>query len=476
MNHRDFSSYPIMLVDDEADALSLLKSFLCHEGYGNVLTFDDSQQALERFKSDDVALVVSDLRMPKLHGRDLLESFSELKPYIPVIVVTAESHIDTAIECMKTGAVDYLTKPISINRFIASVKRALEIRRLNQDIMLLDSATEEDISARAPHIPSIITQDKEMLALLSYVEVVAKSRQPVLISGETGVGKELVARAVHTLSGSKGGFISVNVAGLDDQMFSDTLFGHRRGAFTGALNDRDGLILKAANGTIFLDEIGDLNELSQIKLLRLLQENEYYQLGSDNPLKSNARLVVATNKNLRQCMNDSTFRKDLYYRLCTHQVAIPPLRKRPGDIQPLLDHFIRQAAKSMGKGRLSYRRALVDFLVTYSFPGNIRELQSIVHDFVSRTTTSNLSTALLKKIIARDQEPARVITEGKNGSGPEFNGISFSSLPTLKYAETVIIEKALELAKNNQGTAARMLGITRQALNNRLRRSSLKKP
>ncbi|MDD2541222.1 MAG: sigma 54-interacting transcriptional regulator, partial [Desulfuromonadaceae bacterium] len=302
------------------------------------------------------------------------------------------------------------------------------------------------------------------------------SRQPVLISGETGVGKELVARAVHTLSGLKGAFVSINIAGLDDQMFSDTLFGHRRGAFTGALSDRDGLIMKAANGTIFLDEIGDLNELSQIKLLRLLQENEYYQLGSDNPLKSNARLVVATNRVLWQRMNDGKFRKDLYFRLCTHQVTIPPLRKRTGDIPLLLSHFIRQAASAMGKGRLSYRKELVDYLVTYDFPGNIRELQSIIYDFVSRSTTSRLSTALLKKVIAREQEPAKaVMQQGNSVSSCETNGISFSSIPTLKYAESVIIEKALELAKNNQGTAAMMLGITRQALNNRLRRTKLKK-
>jgi len=471
MKNQDFSTYPIMLVDDEADALSLLKSFLCHEGFQNVMTFNDSPEALDFFRKEEVALAVIDLRMPKLHGKDLLEAFSELKPYVPVIVVTAESHVDTAIDCMKTGAIDYLTKPISINRFIASVNRALELRSMNEEIMLLDNASDDDITARAPHIPSIITRNREMLTLLSYVEVVSKSAQPVLISGETGVGKELVARAVHTLSGLKGGFISINIAGLDDQMFSDTLFGHRRGAYTGALNDRDGLIMKAANGTIFLDEIGELNELSQIKLLRLLQENEYYQLGSDNPLKSSARLVVATNRNLWISMNEGKFRKDLYYRLCTHQVAIPPLRKRPDDIPLLLEHFIRQAAKTLGKGKLTYRKELVDFLVTYEFPGNIRELQSIIHDFVSRTTTSKLSTTLLKKIIARDQEPTSSSLDPENAANRlDFSGIAFSSFPTLKHAETVLIEKALEIAKNNQGTAARMLGITRQALNNRLRR------
>jgi DNA-binding NtrC family response regulator len=471
MRSHDFSSLPIMLVDDEADALSLLKSFLNHEGFQDVVTFDDSVNALDYFRNEELALAVIDLRMPKLHGRDLLGAFSELKPYIPVVVVTAESHIESAIECMKSGAVDYLTKPISISRFMASVRRALELRRLNEDIMLLDRAGDEESNSRTPHIPSIITQNREMLALLRYVEVVSQSRQPVLISGETGVGKELVAQAVHSLSGLKGEFVSINIAGLDDQMFSDTLFGHRRGAFTGALNDRDGLIMKANNGTIFLDEIGDLNELSQIKLLRLLQENEYYPLGSDNPLKSNTRLVVATNKNLMQCMTEGKFRKDLYYRLCTHQVHIPPLRKRQADIPLLLDHFIRHSAKALGKGKLSYRKELVDFLVTYEFPGNIRELQAIVHDFVSRTTTSKLSATLLKSIIDRGQIPAQSHMGQDNLSKElEFNSITFSSFPTLKHAESYLIDKALEIANNNQGTAAKLLGISRQALNNRLRR------
>jgi DNA-binding NtrC family response regulator len=465
-----------MLVDDEAATLSLLTSVLRREGFENVVAFTDSHQALESFTRDEMSLVVLDLSLPSLHGRELLGMFSEVKPYIPVIVATAENRIETAIDCMKTGAVDYITKPISLNRFIAGVRMALELRSLNEEIRLLDQSGHGGMKTAVSPIPGIITEDQEMLTLLGYAGVVAKSRQPVLISGETGVGKELVAQAVHNLSGLKGNFISINIAGLDDQMFSDTLFGHRRGAFTGALNDRDGLIQKAAHGTIFLDEIGDLNEMSQIKLLRLLQENEYYQLGSDLPLQSSARLVVATNKSLWQSMNEGRFRKDLYFRLCTHQVAIPPLRRRRGDIPLLFDHYIKQSAKAMGKSGLTYRKELIDYLLTYEFPGNIRELQAIVHDFVSRSPTATLSLSLLKSIMYREQKSPVRSTGGEIPiSTDTASAIFFQSIPTLKYAETVLIEKALELAQNNQGTAARMLGITRQALNGRLRRKVAEK-
>jgi DNA-binding NtrC family response regulator len=475
MSQNDFSSYPIMLIDDEPEALTLMKSFLTLEGFREVVTFENSQLALDSFKTVDYALVITDLSMPQIHGGDLLVLFAEQKPHVPVVVITAESGVETAIECMKRGVIDYLTKPLSTTRFVASVKRALELRRLSENLMLLDNSSKVESDSRLPQIPSIITQDPEMKKLLLYIDVVAKSRQPVLIYGETGVGKELAAQAVHTLSGMTGSFISINIAGLDDQMFSDTLFGHKRGAYTGALHDRDGLIMKAANGTIFLDEIGDMNELSQIKLLRLLQENEYYQLGSDNPLKSDARLVVATNKNLLHEVNQGKFRKDLYYRLCTHQVVIPPLHKRTSDIPLLFDHYINKSAKALGKGKLTYRKELIDYIVTYEFPGNIRELQAIAHDFVSRTTTSWLSLTLLKEIIARNQSQDHHGDDHANGMGyPEEGGITFASFPTLKFAENLLIEKALEIAKNNQGTAARMLGITRQALNNRMSRAKEK--
>jgi DNA-binding NtrC family response regulator len=447
MRPDDFSAYPIMLVDDDTEALSLLKLLLRHDGFTNVVTFDDSQKALEYFEKEETSVIVMDLMMPKLHGKYLLEVFSRDKPYIPVIVVSGESQIESAIDCMKTGAVDYLTKPLTVNRFTASIKRALELRSLNENIMLLDKSADAVSRPILPHTAAIIT-------------------------GETGVGKELVAKAVHTMSGLRGGFVCINIAGLDDLMFSDTLFGHCKGAYTGAHSDRDGLIMKAANGTIFLDEIGDLNEYSQIKLLRLLQENEYYPLGSDNAFNSHARLVVATNRNLRQRVNEGKFRKDLYYRLCTHQIAIPPLRNRLDDIPLLLEHFIQEAAHGMGKGRLSYRKELIQLLKTYDFPGNVRELQSMVYDFVSRTTTTRLPAMLFKQIIEREKgvsQPLKV--QGDGNDAVDFNSVFFSTFPTIRQAETELISKALNIANGNQGIAAQLLGITRQALNNRLRRA-----
>jgi DNA-binding NtrC family response regulator len=458
---------PIILVDDEREALTLLRSILENEGFTNVTTFDDGRDLLKHLESNPATVIVLDLMMPNIPGIRLLEKIDPKNSGISVIVVTAEQQIDMAVECMKLGAVDYLTKPVIVKRFMNSIQRGVELCRLQQEI---DASNTQAIPGQdaAQLAPAIITRNREMIALINYVDVVARSSQPILITGETGVGKELFAQAIHSLSKRTGQFVSVNVAGLDDTLFSDTLFGHKKGSFTGAISDRDGLIKKAAQGTLFLDEIGDLNSFSQIKLLRLLQENEYYPLGSDIPQQNSARLVVATNQNLKQLMLEGKFRKDLYYRLCSHQVNIPPLRNRRDDLPLLLDQFMESAAKSMGKQQVTYRKELLDLLGTYDFPGNVRELQAMVLDAVTRTTTPMVHASTFRGLISRERssDDASADTPSKDGDVQ----LVFKHFPTMEQAEIELIRRALELTNNNQSLAAQMLGISRQTLNNRLRR------
>jgi DNA-binding NtrC family response regulator len=312
-----------------------------------------------------------------------------------------------------------------------------------------------------------------MRELFRYTEVIAASREPVLITGETGVGKELFAQAIHRVSGCPGAFIAVNVAGLDDMVFSDTLFGHNKGAFTGADEFREGLVPKASGGTLLLDEIGDLPESSQIKLLRLIQEHEFYRLGKDSPEKSTARIVIATNRDLKQMMQKGLFRKDLFYRLSIHQIHIPPLRERLDDLPLLLDYYVGLAARSMGKSPPYCPRELITLLSTYDFPGNVRELQAMLFDMVARNTSGKLSLDGFKSIIQRDRNTLPP-SAAEDSQATLCNGksITFHRFPTLKEAETVLIDRALEFAGGNQGIAAALLGISRQALNNRLRRNN----
>jgi len=288
----------------------------------------------------------------------------------------------------------------------------------------------------------------------------------VLVTGETGTGKELLALAIHRLSGRSGEFVPVNVAGLDDTLFSDTLFGHRKGGFTGADRDRPGLIERASGGTLFLDEIGDLAAQSQIKLLRLLQEGRYYPIGSDMQKASDARIVLATNRDIHTMQEKGEFRKDLYFRLRTHHIHLPPLRKRREDIPTLVDHFLSKAAESLGRNKPTPPKELRALLGTCEFPGNIRELEGMVFDAVSRHRSGVLSLDSFKEKL------------GDGGQGDEDQPrrqeakIVFSdSLPSLSEAEETLIDEALRRAQGNQSVAARMLGLSRRALNNRLRRA-----
>jgi two-component system, NtrC family, response regulator HydG len=458
----------ILLVDDEPRTLLSFSTLLRSSGLRQVTTIDDSKRVLPFLEQNPVALVVLDLSMPFIPGQDLLVEIQQQFPEIPVIVMTATNEIDTAVECMRCGAMDYLVKPVENNRFLSSVKRALEIHNLKQEVSHLKKYVLSDKLEHPEAFAHLVTNSPNMVAIFKYIEAISQSPQPVLITGETGTGKELIARALHLCGRPGKEFVAVNAAGLDDTMFSDTLFGHKKGAFTGAESRRDGLIATAAGGTIFLDEIGDLNPQSQVKLLRLIQEHEYYPLGSDVPYKTDAHIVVATNQNLDQAMESGQFRRDLYFRLSAHQIHVPPLRERCQDLPMLLAHFLQKAAQSLKKKPPTPPPQLVTLLSLYNFPGNIRELESMIYDAVSRHTSSILSMdsfkRVIKKEIASPPEKDKGVPLGGNASWEQM----FGTFPTLKRIEEWLVDEAMKRARGNQGIAASFLGITRQALNKRL--------
>jgi DNA-binding NtrC family response regulator len=458
---------PVLLVDDEAHILNISKQILLRNGIAEVITLNDSREILSLLTRQHVAAILLDLFMPHQSGLELLPKIVRDFPEIPVIVMTAVDETETAVGCMRQGAFDYLVKPVESARLVSTIKKALELRSLNSE---LDSIKQYLFTDRLDHpaaFAGIVTANKKMRALFQYVEVIADSGQPILITGETGVGKELFAYAVHELSGCKGKFVAVNVAGLDDNMFSDTLFGHKKGAFTGADKNREGLVAMAANGTLFLDEIGDLNELSQIKLLRLLQEKEYYPVGADLPRKSETRIVLATNRDLQHLINIGKFRNDLYYRLCAHQLHVPPLRERPEDLPLLLEHFLEKSAISLQKKRPTPPVELVSLLATHQFPGNVRELEAMVFDAVARHSSGVLSMTSFRGAIG-DDRPSVAVPQSGNGDECQLQAI-FGHFPSLAEIEEHMIGEAMKIAKGNQGIAASMLGITRQTLNRRLK-------
>lgn len=468
-----YPSIPVLLIDDEEQFLLSARLTLKSAGITNIVLCSDSREVLPRLEAAEYALILIDMIMPNISGSDLLPQIVKDYPHIPFIVTTALNDVETAVAAMKAGAMDYIVKPVDNSRLVTSVKRAIELREIRNENTKLKKYLLSDKLEHPEAFSEIITQSASMRAIFQYIEAIAQTSLPVLITGETGVGKELVARSVHNASHRPGEFVTVNVAGLDDNLFSDTLFGHKRGAFTSADREREGLIEQAAEGTIFLDEIGDLSLESQVKLLRLLQEGKYYPLGSDVYKVSDARVVVATNKDLDAMQAEGTFRRDLYYRLKTHHVQIPSLRDRLDDIGLLAEHFLEKAAIAFNRKKVTAPRELSILLKTYNFPGNIRELEGMIYDAVSQHKGGVLSLEPFKNKLGQNAAGrARLIPEAGGDAGADPGEFSFPErLPHLKDLEQMLIDEALARADGNQTIAADLIGMSRKALNNRLIRS-----
>ncbi|MCE9616602.1 MAG: sigma-54 dependent transcriptional regulator [Lentisphaerae bacterium] len=464
-----FPPLPVIVVDDDEEMQKSYSFTLKGHGINNLVQCLDSRDVEQALEGQPCQIMLLDLNMPHLSGRDLLRRIVQKYADMPIIVVTGLDEVKTAVECMREGAFDYMVKPVDENTLIAATRRAFEVREVRRENSLLK---EHLLSADLKHpeaFREIVTSHRSMHALFQYIEAVSTTSQPILITGETGVGKELVAKAIHAVSGRSAKFVPVNIAGLDDNVFSDTLFGHLRGAFTGALEPRKGLIEQATGGTLFLDEIGDLNSFSQVKLLRLVQEREYFQLGSDTPKRTDTRIIVATNRDLHALQRAGTFREDLFFRLRSHLIRVPALRERMEDLPLLVDHFLEKASQTMGKRRPTPPAELFTLLSTYHFPGNVRELEAMIFNAVSTHKSGILELSTFREVMAQSTQQSGIpLMEPKLSS--DLSPFSpMRPLPTLEQAEDMLIQEALRRTDNNQTMAAQLLGITRQTLNRHLK-------
>ncbi len=478
----------VLLVDGDAGELAKYTSQLRAEGISNISAFSTGEEAVRFLEKNAAALTILNVNMPDISGLDLLAMMLDF-PDVPVIVLTENNDPYMIVDAMKAGVFEYIIKSAEGKTLATVAKRALWLRELQEvNKSLKSKLLHADHPRSVEAFADIVTQNAKMLSLFRYIEAVADSNLPLLLTGETGVGKELFVRAIHGLSGRKGQLVPVNIAGLDDNALADTLFGHKKGAFTGAEADRKGLTEKAADGTLFLDEIGDLGFPSQVKLLRLMQEGEYYPLGSDTPVFSSARIVLATNRDLRKMQEAGDFRRDLYYRLGANEINIPPLRERMDDIPLLVEYFLQMAIDLFGIPRLEIPKGLFRLLGEYPFPGNVRELEGMIYSAAKVSKGKMLSIASIKEAIKKKMPHARELRkeldraalEGlRAGVSPLAAGPggglfrSNGHLPSLREVETALIKEALARAAGNKARAAKVLGISRSALSKRLTRNPL---
>jgi DNA-binding NtrC family response regulator len=377
----------ILIIDDEKDMLALLKRILAEETQHEVVTETNPVTALELFKEKPFDLVITDLKMPRMDGIKVLETVKKVSPDVSVVILTAFATIETAVEAIRKGAYDYITKPFRRERILLTVDKVMQWQEVVRENLALRKALAEKVVS-----PLMVGSTPVMKDLLERIRQVAPTTATVLITGASGTGKELVARAIHehSLRGNRK-FVTVNCTAIPEQVIESELFGHLKGSFTGAWKDKRGLVEEADEGTLFLDEIGDLNTNMQTKLLRLLQEGEYKPVGSVNTRKADIRFIAATNHNLKADIGEKRFREDLFYRLNVIQIEMPSLKERRQDIPLLSYHFLRKYARANQKEILEISPEAMQALVSRDYPGNVRELENIIERGVIFCTSKSLT-------------------------------------------------------------------------------------
>ena len=445
--------FNILIIDDEKNIREGLGAALEMDGY-TVFLAADGKQGLEILERGDIDLVITDLKMPEVSGEEILAKVTGETPGIPVIVLTGHGTIDSAVDAMRKGAYDFLTKPVNLDRLSLLVKRALERR----EISLQNSVYRKEIEGKTT-FENMIGKSHEIQKVFDLVKKVAPSKASVLITGESGVGKEMIANALHNLSPRKDKpFIKVHCAALSDSLLESELFGHEKGAFTGAIAMKRGRFELAHEGTIFLDEIGEISQNVQVKLLRVIQERKFERVGGEETLDVDVRIIAATNRNLEEEIKKGNFREDLYYRLNVVNINVPPLRERKDDIPIMVNNFIRKFSKENNKNITTVDTKAKNALYSYDWPGNIRELRNCIEGAVVIAEGSTLRLEDLPPAVRKSQE---------NSS------ISIPAGTDMDTAENIILRETLLFCHGNKSKTAQVLGIGRKTLHRKLMEMNL---
>jgi len=446
----------ILIVDDEKNYLVVLEALLGPEGY-ETLTTDNAPDALRQVREADLDLVITDMKMPKMNGMELLEEAKSIKPDLPVIIMTAYGTIELAVEAMKKHAYDYITKPFQNEQLKLTVKKALENYRLIKENRLLNEA----LSDRFKY-GNIIGKSKPMLKVYHLIEKVAQSKASVLITGPSGTGKELVAKAIHYDSPRKDRpFVSINCGALTETLLESELFGHEKGAFTGAIAMKKGRFELANEGTLFLDEVGEMSPSLQVKLLRVLQEMEFERVGGTRTIKVDVRVLSASNRNIKDDVTEGTFREDLFYRLNVIHVEVPTLHERTDDIPLLVKHFIEKHRDDEGKNKVELSPEVWKALYSYSWPGNVRELENVIERAVIMNSGD---------MITLEDFPEELTGAQTEFDVDRFIPSSIYLADALERIEEKMIRRALAQCNNIQAHAAKNLGITKSLIQHKMKK------